>query len=79
MLGFDRVLLLGYDMKGRGAHWFGEHPSGLSRDTNYEKFVEDYMQMHPENFGFEVINCTRDTALRCFPQLQLEEALQKWA
>lgn len=78
LLGYDRVLLLGYDMQGRGDHWFGEHPDGLQKTTNYERFLSNFERMTPERFGVEVINCTRSTALRCFPTMQLEEALQKW-
>lgn len=76
MLGARRVVLLGYDMQrtgGRG-HFFGDHPRGL-RNDDPGQYVGCFNAMQPERVGLEVINCTRETALRCFPRKRLEDVL----
>lgn len=81
-LGFTRLLLLGFDMKGRlegrnvRTHWFGEHPGGTS-PTVYSQMLEHFPTLIAplKARGVEVINCTPDSALRCFPMRRLEEAL----
>lgn len=76
LLGATRVLLLGYDMQhdGRRAHWFGDHPRAISSgNLNPTHFVETYREMRPENYGLEVINCSRRTALDAFPRMALED------
>ena len=73
----DVVILLGYDMQGRGMHWFGKHEGkNLSTSTNYADLVGQFRKMRPEQYGLRVINCTRSTALDCFERMTLEEALQ---
>lgn len=74
----DVVILLGYDMQGRGAHWFGLHPPTLSQNTNYEGLVGNFRKMHPERYGLKVVNCSRQTALDCFERMTLEEAIAKY-
>ena len=72
-LGAVRILLLGYDMQGQ--HFFGRH-----RDGSVPPFLvclKNFTTMVPElaAHGIEVVNCTRKTALTCFPRLPLAEAL----
>lgn len=76
ILGAKKLLLLGYDMKGRGEHWFGRHDreKGLSDSTDYGSFISHFERMHPENYGLKLINCSRDTALECFPRMSLQDA-----
>lgn len=77
-LGAVRVLLLGYDMqpdeRGR-SHWFGEHP--VAGTSQYRLFAQAFERLvEPlKAFGIAVINCTRRTALTCFPCQPLAEAL----
>lgn len=77
LLDYETVLLLGYDMHGIGQHWFGKHDGskGMSTNTNYSNFIREYENMQPEKHGLEVINCTRETALLCFPRMTFEEAV----
>jgi hypothetical protein len=76
----DIVLLLGYDMQGRGTHWFGRHDGskGLSTSTNYGDLCGHFNKMHPERYGLQVLNMTRTTALECFPRITLEEAVRRY-
>lgn len=77
-LGAVRIILLGYDMQ-RGpqneAHWHGEHPN--SSRSPFPIFLRKFETMVKplEQLGIAVINCTRRSALTCFPQQALEEAL----
>ena len=77
LFGATRILLLGYDMKRTGdkAHWHKDHPiptpdlfSGWRH--NYATLVKPLAVS-----GVTVINCTRETALKCFPCQPLEQAL----
>jgi hypothetical protein len=78
-LGATRIVLLGYDMKPNGnqVHWHTEHPSPTSPDIfaramlpHFPTLVEPLKQR-----GVEVINCTPDSALTCWPMKRLEEIL----
>lgn len=79
-LGATRVLLLGYDLghrDGSPSHWFGEHPPVLRSRSPYATFIEMFrLLVTPlEQLGVTVINCSRQTALECFPRQSLHEAL----
>lgn len=77
-LGATRILLLGYDMafgpKGE-SHWFGEHwdeirpPVATFREF-FSTLVEPLTRVQ-----VEILNCSRQTALTCFPRMALDEAL----
>jgi hypothetical protein len=77
--GIRRFLLLGYNMdvpRGMQQHMFGPHPKPLNRAHNYKGFVSAYRGMTPADKAM-IINCTFPTALDCFVQLALPEALPK--
>ena len=75
LLGAERIVLLGYDMKMRGdqRHWFGAHPNGLEVHSDYTSFIMAYETIKPSEYGLEIFNATRDTALHCFPVVDLDE------
>lgn len=78
--GVSRIILLGYDLNDSGdSHWFGDHPRGLvntglsknaGRRKGFEAAVPDL-----EDMGVEVINCSRETDLTCFPRADLKVVL----
>lgn len=74
--GAKRILLLGYDFKysnGR-KHWHGDHPGGLGNGGNFNNWALS-MQMLADDLkalGVEVVNCSRQTALKCFKRSTLE-------
>ncbi len=76
-LGAARVLLLGYDMKGKAAHWFGDHPREIYKASDYGVWRNDFELIAREiqARGVEVINCSPDSALEWFPKMKLEDAL----
>lgn len=69
-LGAKRIVLLGFDMF--GTHFFGDHPVGLGRDSPFKLFIESFETITSE---VEIINCTRRSALNCFPKMSLELVL----
>lgn len=76
-LGAKRIGLLGYDMQtlnGQPTHFFGEHPRSLRRSSPYAMFRTyfDSLVEPLKALGVEVVNCTRSSALDCFPRLPLE-------
>jgi hypothetical protein len=75
--GGTRILLLGVDMQGE--HFFGRHPNNTLPPfaTCIQRF--ETMVKPLKLAGVEVINCTRKTALKVFPCVQLEDALPSHA
>jgi hypothetical protein len=70
-LGASRFVLLGYDMQ--GAHFHHGHPDGSTPPfliclQRFATLVEPLKEI-----GVEVINCSRQTAVTCFPCRPLEE------
>jgi len=72
-LGAREIILIGYDMQftqGK-AHWFGDHPNNVKSNYNtwmrfYERLAKDAKKL-----GLKIINCTKETALTCFPREDL--------
>lgn len=78
--GAKRILLLGFDMKAdrkKRKHWFGDHPGNLNAPGNYKGWERAFGRIAPvlKHRGIEVINCSRDTALTCFPRAAITEVL----
>lgn len=82
LLGASRVILLGYDMKtgaGGRMHWFGDHPL-KTNPAMLSAYEQNFGHLAPElkKRGLEVLNCSPDSALRCFPKVPLDEALARF-
>lgn len=79
-LGAKRILLLGYDMslgEGGKKHFFGDHPDhGRPPLTVFRRHFPSIAQPL-KDAGVEVLNCSRRSALTCFPKVTLEIALPK--
>lgn len=77
LLGAKRILLLGYDMdtyKGRRHFYDTEAQSCSSPFFKFRKLTERLVEPL-KAAGVDVINCSRRTALDCFPVVSLEQAL----
>lgn len=78
LLGAAHILLLGYDMKIHSgkAHFYPE--KGQVPASPHAMFARmiDTMAEPLRRAGVEVINCTRETALTCFPKAALRDVLQ---
>lgn len=77
--GAKRILLLGFDCQRSGgqSHFFGEHPEAIRRATPFNLFAEAFAKAAPQlaAAGIGVINCSRQTALDCFPRATIEGVL----
>lgn len=75
-----RVILLGYDMGETGCgHWHADHdaPLGNPLPHVFQHWLAAFSDAaHTWRArGVEIINCTRASALTCFPRAALEDAL----
>lgn len=87
-LGAKQIILLGYDLQARPGkpRWFGYHPNEQDiqrshwsnlNDNGKHRYVRyfDSVAEDAKKLGMEIINCSRGTALTCFPRMSLEQAL----
>jgi hypothetical protein len=76
-LGARRILLCGFDMHcKRGEHWFGDHFWRRSYRSRYDLFINSFKRAAAEFMKrAEIINCTPGSALKCFPSMDLKDAL----
>jgi hypothetical protein len=76
-LGAARVLLLGFDCWrfAKDQNWFGAHPTHL--ESPYPLFLQAFNSMVTpiKAAGVDVLNCSRQTMLKAFPQADLREVL----
>ena len=68
----DLIVLLGYDMQ--GSHWFGDHPPQLGNQTELADAIPDFNRL-AQQAPCKVVNCSRQTALDCFPRRKITEVL----
>lgn len=77
--GAKKILLLGFDFcrSGGKSHWHGDHPPGLGNGGKFANWVKHMGTVAPDakKMGIEVINCSRRTAINCFPSMTIGEAL----
>lgn len=83
LFGAASVVLLGFDFmlgpKGE-RHHHGEHPAGLSSgQRNYQNWCRSMEGLAAglKQKGVKVLNASRRTALKCFPRVTLETALNE--
>lgn len=71
--GATEIELHGYDMRGINGrqHFHGNHPNSLRNHGEgiYQSWLPHFDTLHFElqKIGVSVVNCTRGSALRCFP------------
>lgn len=77
-LGAKRIVLLGYDMQigpHGEEHWHADHPH--ANRSRYDQFRSKFPTLvEPlKAAGVEIVNCTKRSALDCFPRAQLRDVL----
>jgi hypothetical protein len=80
-LGATRIVLLGFDMKegrNRRRHWFGNHAAKLNSRGNFTGWIRAFEKFAKvlNHMNIEVVNCSPDTALRCFRRQPLAEVIK---
>jgi hypothetical protein len=78
-LGAARIVLLGYDLQLGPAgekRWHAPHKDKAA-DAAFDKWLPQFATLvEPlRERGIEIVNCSRRTALTCFPRQLLEDAL----
>lgn len=76
--GAKKIVLLGYDQKDNGqGHWHGHHPDSIRKGFNWPMWHKRFAELSADarRVGLEIINCSRDSALKCFPRKTLEEVI----
>lgn len=76
-LGVKKIILLGYDMQYTGGkrHWHGDHPKGLANAGKINAWPKEFAALAKTITHVDVVNCTRETALHCWPKRNLDEVL----
>jgi hypothetical protein len=78
LLGAKRIILVGFDMRqvGTRSHFFGDHPKPLRRTSSYDRFISEFaFAAKTVPAGVTVLNATPGSALKCFPMVDLTQAL----
>ncbi len=75
--GAKRVILVGYDAQRTGgkSHWHGDHPHGLGNAGSMGQWKGHFERVAHDLADVEIVNCSRETALRMFRRAALDEAL----
>ena len=73
-LGATRIILIGFDMcwNNGKAHWFGNHPEGLN-NAKPDRYIAAFRTIKPCDYGVEILNCSRHTALDAFDRHNLDD------
>lgn len=76
-LGAKNIVLLGYDCQHTGGktHWHGNHPKGLGNAGKVNDWPAQFATLAIKLSAVNIINCTRNTRLNCWPKKSLEETL----
>lgn len=78
------ILLVGFEHHTRnGVHWHEPHSGPQLRNPSggiMRTWLHDIEHWAPQfkKRGATIINCTPDSALRCFPYVPFEEAFAQW-
>jgi hypothetical protein len=77
--GVKRILLLGFDMRTGSQHnWHNRH----TRHANEERYRHVFLPemgnsaLELKALGIDVVNCTPNSAMKCFPIMTVEQALE---
>lgn len=76
--GAKQIVLLGYDLKrapdGK-VHWHGDHRQAVNVPLSLFLPTFQTLVQPLQKLGVSVVNCSRETALTCWPRVALRDAL----
>lgn len=78
LFGAIRIVLVGFDMRtvNGSTHFFGDHPDEIKNGPMYGSFIPHFERAAKQMpAGIEILNCTPGSALKCFPEAHLGDAL----
>ncbi|MBZ9759480.1 hypothetical protein LB553_01075 [Mesorhizobium sp. CA8] len=79
--GAKRILLIGLDMSlSGGVHWYGPNKwpnANNPNDSNFKRWIDAFEGSAAllKSMGVEIINCSMNSAIQCFPKRSLEDAI----
>ena len=75
--GFRKAILLGFDYRDGGNHFFGRHPGSLDKSPGMHRWIQHMHDAAPimAAAGYQVINATPGSAIKCFSMMDISEAL----
>ena len=95
LYGCETIILIGWDMRYPGKisdreytekrHYFGgdvlteNHWPHTSPDGSLGGLIREMETIRPDDYGIEIINCTPDSAMTCFPMMDLDDCLKEYA
>lgn len=54
-------------------HWHGDHPETLENARAHYRWPKQFEELN--DLGIEIVNCSRETNLTCFPRLELDDVI----
>lgn len=91
LMGATRIVLVGWDMRFPGKvdnrtyreprRYLGEDPLTLNHwprteaDGSLGGLIAEMETIHPGDYGIEIINATPNSAMTCFPMMELKDAI----
>ena len=79
LMGYNRIILLGYDMQltNGKSHWHKDHSGNNPKKRQFKDWINNYNELAPllEKVGVEVLNATKETALKCFKRVRLSDVI----
>jgi hypothetical protein len=74
--GASKIILLGYDCQATNGkiHWHDDYPKHMGNAVGMNGWPKVYA-FFSERVEVPIYNATRETALDCFPRIELEDAL----
>jgi len=79
--GAKRIILLGFDCSvSNGTHWHGDHEKTGNPDARkVASWARHFnaLALVAKAQRVEIINCSRETSLKCFPRMKLEHAFNE--
>lgn len=76
--GASKIVLLGYDYGYTDKkHFFGDHHPLTDRHSDYALWIK-LLNKAAVEIDIPVVNCSRKTAITCFPRMTIQEALDAY-
>jgi hypothetical protein len=77
-LGAKKIVLVGYDASWRGEkrHCHDDYPKGMGNAGSVDKWPAHFEKLSKSIESAQIINCSRESALSCFPRAPLETVLE---
>jgi hypothetical protein len=81
--GAKEILLIGFDMHGEGAHWYGRNNWVNANNPDRFNFIRwekafSFAAPELEKRGIDVVNASPSSTLKCFRRNTVQKTLEEW-